>query len=208
MFYFITSFLQSYQCYESGPISCTGDMSGVSPPSFLGGSSSILYKHQDKKGESRSHHTYKQDTSLLFPTFCGLPKILPLFVLHSWVVYVPMLITEICDGNSKSDMNEVWMDIAVWESTRGNYSEWHILIPKAVPVRAINLEEHGISMKTWRPVPQWGHSTNELPVGDLHRDSRWEDMRLQPFICAIFLPVVPRRSQKAIKVHKTWKQKQ
>lgn len=97
-----------------------------------GGSSKTLYKHQDKKGESRSH-AHKQDTSLLFPTFCGLSKKWSLFSLNSWVINVPMLITELCDGNTKSDMNEVWMEMPVWESTRRNYSEWHILIPKAGP---------------------------------------------------------------------------
>lgn len=71
-------------------------------------------------------------------------------------------------------------------------------------VRPINLEEHDISMKTWRPVLQWGHSTNELPEGDLHSDSSREAMRFQPFFCTILLPAVPRWSQEAIKVPKTW----
>lgn len=75
-------------------------------------------------------------------------------------------------------------------------------------IRPINLEEYGISMKTWKPALQWGHSPNELPPGDLSSDRKREDTKSQPFICAIPLPAVPRRIQADMKVPKTREQNQ
>lgn len=39
---------------------------------------------------------------------------------------------EISDGNTKTGMNEVWIETRLWESTRRNHAEWHILVSKAL----------------------------------------------------------------------------